>query len=246
MTTPPRRVLVLDSMGRTLGLAMSCVCAEPFQSRPRFPVERIDARSRPDWDSLLREIREGAVAGVIYTGSKAGVYEREPWIADLLAFTRELVALEPRRPTPVLGICFGHQLLAEATAGPGAVEKRPPLRRGVVEVEITGDAPIFDGLPRPRFRAIVTHQDHVLRVAPDFEVVARADYTPIHAVRHRARPIFGVQFHPEHRRPVMNVDEREYGHANWRGLDDAEIATAQAPRVLESFAKVVDQLAAGG
>jgi GMP synthase-like glutamine amidotransferase len=81
--------------------------------------------------------------------------------------------------------------------------------------------------------------DHVLRVAPEFEVVARSDYTPIHAVRHRSRPIFGVQSHPEHCRCLMDLDQQEYRHQAWAALPDAAIEAAEGPRMLESFARFV-------
>lgn len=236
-----RKILIIDSMGRDLGAETSRRLAAPYAGR--FATERVDARARPDWRAILGAVSGGEVAGILYTGSKAGVYEPDAWIRDLLGFTRDLVALEPPRPVPVLGICFGHQLLAEATAGPGAVEARPPAERGVREIAIAPEpaaraCPIFEGLPA-RFRAVVTHQDHVLRVAPEFQVIASAEYTPNHAVRHRARPIFGVQSHPEACRPLMEIDEREYGHRNWAALDERALASADAPRMLESFARLV-------
>jgi GMP synthase (glutamine-hydrolysing) len=235
-----RKLFVLDSMGRDLGAAMTASIARPFAGR--FPLERIEARARPDWRAVLEAIARGDVAAVVYSGSKAGVYEREPWIAELIAFTRDLVALEPARATPVLGICFGHQLLAEATAGPGAVEARPPVRRGIAEVEVLRDAPIFAGLPRPRFRAVITHQDHVARVGAGFDVIARADYTPIHAQAHRERPIFGVQSHPEHGRATFDVDEREYAHRHWACVPPEDLARAEGPRILDAFADLAARL----
>ena len=240
--TTARKVLIIDCMGRELGAAMSKRVAETYEGR--LPTVRIQARAQPEWAGVLDQLRAGLYAGVIFTGSKAGVYEPEPWIEELLAFTRDLVALEPRAPTPVLGICFGHQLIAEATAGPDAVAAQPPVRRGIAEIEVTGDAPIFDGMPR-RFRAIITHQDHVLRIAPQFEVVARADYTPIHAVRHREKPIFGVQFHPEHCRATMAADEREYAHHHWESMHDTALSAAEGPRVLDNFARIVVRAAGG-
>lgn len=138
---------------------------------------------------------------------------------------------------PVLGICFGHQALARATGG--EVVARPPVRRAVEEIEVTEEAPIFEGLA-PRFRAVVAHQDHVTALGPGFRAIARAGYTPIHAQRHATRPIFAVQSHPEHCRALMAIDEKEYPQSSWSAVTDADLEAAKGPRILENFARFVD------
>jgi GMP synthase-like glutamine amidotransferase len=232
--THSKTVYVIDSMGGDLGAETARRLAAPYAAR--FRTEHVRARERPDWRALLAALEAGRGAGVLYTGSKAGVNDGEPWIADLLAFTRDLAEVDG---PPVLGICFGHQALAAATGG--RVEARPPLHRAVEEIEVTEAAPVFDGLA-PRFRAVVSHQDHVAALGPGWRPIARAGYTAIHGIRHATRPIFGVQSHPEHCRALMAIDEREYPKSSWAAVREEDIARADGPRILENFARLVERL----
>jgi GMP synthase (glutamine-hydrolysing) len=226
-----RTVYVVDSMGGELGAATTARLLAPYAGP--FRGEHVRARERPDWWAILRALEAGRGAAVIFTGSKAGVGDAEPWIRDLLAFTRDLAETDG---VPVLGICFGHQALARATGG--EVVARPPLRRAVEEIEVLEPAPIFEGLA-PRFRAVVSHQDHVVALGPGFRAIARAGYTPIHAQRHASRPIFAVQSHPEHCRALMAIDEREYPASSWSAVREQDLEAARGPRILENFAALV-------
>ena len=109
--------------------------------------------------------------------------------------SREVIRrLGPHIPT--LGVCLGHQCIGEVFGG--RVVRAPRLMHGKASpIHHTGDA-LFRGLP-PVFHAA---RYHSLVIAPEslppsLEVTARSDTGEIMAVRHRAHPIFGVQFHPE-------------------------------------------------
>jgi GMP synthase-like glutamine amidotransferase len=233
-----KRVYVIDSMDGELGAETSRRLLAPYEGA--FETERVRSRERPDWRRILRDLEAGRGAAVIYTGSKACVNDPDPWVRDLLAFTRDLVATDG---IPVLGICFGHQAIAKATGG--AVESRPPVRRAVAEIEVLEpETPIFAGLG-PRFRAVVSHQDHVVSFGEGFRATARADYTPFHGLRHERRPIFTVQSHPEHCRALMEIDEREYPPARWTSVSDADLEAADGRRILENFAALVRRAAGG-
>jgi anthranilate synthase component 2 len=98
--------------------------------------------------------------------------------------------------TPVLGVCLGHQAIAEAFGG--VVTRAPELMHGKASAIAHDGAGVFAGLPSP-FSAI---RYHSLCAAPEavpdaLEVAARSDSGVIMAVRHREYPIHGVQFHPE-------------------------------------------------
>src|SRR4051812_16958244 len=95
----------------------------------------VDVRSEPAPDPR-------SVDAVVITGSAANVPTRDPWMLRTEAWLREVVAAE----TPVFGICFGHQTLAQALGGD--VQKTPRGREiGTIPIEQTTADPIFDGLP---------------------------------------------------------------------------------------------------
>lgn len=239
-------VYAIDCMGGPLGLEASATLLAPYAARPdRFDARRLDARepgARAALRAALDEARRGRAAAFLYTGSKAYVSDPDDWVRDLHDFTRELVALE--RPVPVLGVCFGHQLIAAATGG--EVSARPH-RRGLLDIDVlAADAPILRGLA-PSYRAVVTHRDHVVRLADRYEPIAAAPYCPIHAFRDRDpdRPVFGVQSHPEATRALLDWDEQIYRHGGWKGVSDADLAGCTAPRILTNFADLIIDRAGG-
>jgi GMP synthase (glutamine-hydrolysing) len=130
------------------------------------------------------------IAGVIITGSACSVTERAPWMLRAEAYIRDLMAAE----APLFGICFGHQLMAQALGG--EVRKNPRGREiGTVELRCTGDDPLFAGLAETLV-VNATHVDTVAVLPSGARVVASTalednaiiDFGPV------AR---GVQFHPE-------------------------------------------------
>lgn len=133
------------------------------------------------------------VAGAIVTGSHSMVTDREPWSEQTAAWLREAVAVE----MPVLGICYGHQLLAHAMGGevdfhPGGIEL------GTIEVELTPaaqDDPLFTGMPLC-FGGQSAHRQRVRRLPPEAVRLAGNAFEPHQAYR-VGRRAWGVQFHPE-------------------------------------------------
>lgn len=131
--------------------------------------------------------------GVVVTGSHAMVTDRAPWSETTAAWLAELVA----RDVPVLGICYGHQLLAHALGG--EVWPHPVgLEAGTIGVEPTAEAatdPLMGHLSGP-FAAQSAHRQSVRVLPPGATVLARNGFEPHHAFR--VGPCaWGVQFHPE-------------------------------------------------
>jgi anthranilate synthase component II len=98
--------------------------------------------------------------------------------------------------TPILGVCLGHQAVAEAFGG--VVTRAPELMHGKASDIIHDGSGVFEGLPSP-FSAI---RYHSLCAAPEavpetLEVTARTGSGVIMGLRHRRYPVYGVQFHPE-------------------------------------------------
>ena len=110
----------------------------------------------------------------LVTGSRHGVYDGLPWIEPLKAFLRDCVAAR----VPVVGICFGHQILAEALGG-RAKKSDKGWALGVQDYELTARPGWMDGLPR-RFAVRALHQDQVVELPPGATVLA-----PLAALRVR-------------------------------------------------------------
>ncbi len=189
--------------------------------------------------------RASGFDAVVVTGSPRSVTEREPWMRRTGAWLLE--AAEHR--VPVLGVCFGHQLLAEVLGG--RVRKSPLGREiGTVRCALTPagrEDPLFDGVP-PLFEAQATHEDEVAEEPPGVEILASSDASRVQAFR--AGPfIRAVQFHPELDAATMRaIAESRVPHiereARERGIDPRDRvlavlagirATPHARRVLENF-----------
>jgi GMP synthase (glutamine-hydrolysing) len=139
------------------------------------------------------------VAAVVVTGSHAMVTERQGWSERLAVWLARVVA----GGVPVLGICYGHQLLSHALGG--AVGDHPGGGEfGTVEVRLqpaAADDPLFAGLPMA-FPAQVFHRQGVLELPAGAQPLAFSRHEPHQAVRFAPRA-WGLQFHPEFDAEVM-------------------------------------------
>jgi anthranilate synthase component 2 len=98
--------------------------------------------------------------------------------------------------TPILGVCLGHQAIAEAFGG--VVVRAPELMHGKASQIHHSNVGVLEGLPTP-FSAIRYHSLCATRetLPPSLEVTAETERGIIMAIRHREYPVQGVQFHPE-------------------------------------------------
>lgn len=163
--------------------------------RERFTV--LDARDLPDFPD------PASVEAVVVTGSPAAVHDHAPWSDRAGAWMRAVV--EAGRP--LLGVCYGHQLLADAMGG--RTGRNPQGREiGVVDITIEAPSPLFDGLPGV-FRAYATHQDAVIVPPRAAQVLAGNANSPFQVLGYGERA-FTTQFHPEFDADVMEtyLDER--------------------------------------
>ncbi len=137
--------------------------------------------------------RPRTAAGVVVTGSHSMVTDHEPWSEYTAAWLREAV----EQHTPVLGICYGHQLLAYALGGEVGNNPRGN-ETGTVNVHLNeaGSADrLLGGLANP-LRVQVSHRQTVLRLPPGAKHLARSDRDE-HQAFSVGDNVWGVQFHPE-------------------------------------------------
>lgn len=129
---------------------------------------------------------------ILITGSPAGVYDDEPWMAPLMDFIRAAATAE----VPQVGICFGHQAIAEALGG--KVIKSPKgwgVGRHTYEV-LACPGLVAKNCPKT-ISIAVSHQDQVVTLPPGADVIARSDFTPYAGLHYADAPAISFQCHPE-------------------------------------------------
>jgi GMP synthase (glutamine-hydrolysing) len=183
--------------------------------------------------------------GLIITGSPRSLVEPEPWMDDSAAFVLQAADAG----VPVLGVCFGHQLLGHAWGG--RVRKNPNgWEVGTAWVELTDEGrrdPLFAELPE-RLQVNQSHRDEVHALGPDVRQLATGGHTAVQALA-VCEHVRGVQFHPEmsgaiirrilvNRREILSDDFRARGRSD---TIDELIAqaddTPNSERVLQNFAR---------
>ncbi|MFL6850915.1 MAG: glutamine amidotransferase-related protein [Sphingomicrobium sp.] len=126
----------------------------------------------------------------LITGSPAGVYEPLPWIQPLEQFIREA------RQARLVGICFGHQIMAQALGG--EVEKSDKgWGAGLHRYSIRRSQPWMNGDAAGEIAAPASHQDQVVIQPPATTVIASSGFTPYAGLAWTDRPAISFQFHPE-------------------------------------------------
>ncbi|HXG18478.1 MAG TPA: glutamine amidotransferase [Methylomirabilota bacterium] len=145
----------------------------------------VDARKEP--------LPEPVYKGIIITGSAASAYHEDEWIRQSEDFLRQAAD----RGVAIYGICFGHQLLAQAFGG--RVEKCPKgWELGTASISLCDEAlqdSLFTGLPE-EFPAQQSHGDVVVELPAGAVQLASNAHWPIQAFR-LGEKIWGTQFHPE-------------------------------------------------
>ncbi len=131
------------------------------------------------------KIRELRPKGIILSGGPASVYA-----SDAPQCSPELFQLG----TPILGICYGLQLIAHQLGG--EVDRAARREFGKAEVTIDDRSDLFSGL-NGELTVWMSHGDALTKLPKGFEPIAHSRNSPICAIRSREKKIYGVQFHPE-------------------------------------------------
>jgi GMP synthase (glutamine-hydrolysing) len=125
------------------------------------------------------------IKGIILSGGPSSVYE--PNAPKLHPRILEV-------NLPILGLCYGHQLLAQITKG--KVEPATCKEYGIAQVTIDKPISILEGLS-DKEKVWMSHGDTVKAPPPEFEALAHTGNCPVAAFRHKTKPIYGLQWHPE-------------------------------------------------
>lgn len=179
--------------------------------------------------------------GFVVTGSRASVYWDREWIGRL----KEWVGDAVESGLPGLGVCYGHQLLADVLGG--AVEGMGEYEIGYRRVEQDGQNRLLAGIDDD-MTVFTTHSDHVVEAPPGATVFARNEYG-IHGFRKNR--VFGVQFHPEYdmemARTVTEGKSDQLSEARIETVLEGVTpenyeAACEAKRLFDNFLAYVDEV----
>ena len=172
-------------------------------------VARHLADVRPQWVSQVWSVKDGEFPrctdadAFVITGSPASVHDPLPWISRLVALVREI----HREALPLIGLCFGHQVVAAALDG--KVESNPSgWRFGAVETQFQGQHPWM----RPEkniLRLFTSHSEQVTRLPAGAELLGSNSYCP-NAAFAIGQHVLTTQYHPEFTADFMKALAREY------------------------------------
>jgi GMP synthase (glutamine-hydrolysing) len=133
----------------------------------------------------IDRIRELAPEGIILSGGPASIYESQSPRADKAIFDLGI---------PVLGICYGMQFMIDSLGG--KVARAGKREYGFARLTIHNPGDLLNGLPTP-LACWMSHGDSITALPEGFKAIAATANTPLAAVVHPARRLFGLQFHPE-------------------------------------------------
>ncbi|MGL1932384.1 MAG: glutamine-hydrolyzing GMP synthase [Desulfotalea sp.] len=135
----------------------------------------------------LEKLKELKPTGIILSGGPCSVYDADAPLSDAGIFKLDV---------PVLGICYGAQLMIQQLGG--KVEKAEKREFGKAEINIVNDCDLFAGISKTTDHQVwMSHGDRVELIADQFEATATTDHSPFAAMRHKEKPFVAVQFHPE-------------------------------------------------
>jgi GMP synthase (glutamine-hydrolysing) len=140
------------------------------------------------YDTPINRLKSISPKGIILSGGPASVYEKSAPICDPAVFRMDI---------PILGICYGMQLIAHLLGG--EVTHSEKREYGKAKLTLNSEGKLFMGLGRSGGQLLVwmSHGDHVKTLPPGFRAIAYSKNTPFAAIENPQKRIYGLQFHPE-------------------------------------------------
>ena len=133
----------------------------------------------------IEKIKEIQPKGIIFTGGPNSAY-----LPDSPTYTKEIFELG----IPILGICYGSQLMMHLLGG--KVEVAPVREYGKIEVTVDTSSALFENVSEKTI-CWMSHNDYISKAAPGFEIIAHTDDCPVAAVANVEKNLYATQFHPE-------------------------------------------------
>ncbi|GLI35049.1 glutamine-hydrolyzing GMP synthase [Desulforhabdus amnigena] len=138
------------------------------------------------YNITLEAVKDFQPKGIILSGGPSSVHDDGAPLSDPEIFSLDI---------PILGICYGMQLMAHQLKG--AVEKADRREYGPATIDIDDAGDLFLDVEKEGVRVWMSHGDRILNLPQDFKVLAHSENSPIAAMGLPARRFYGVQFHPE-------------------------------------------------
>lgn len=133
----------------------------------------------------VNEVLKFNPSGIILSGGPMSVYDQ-----DAPDFDAGILKIK----IPILGICYGLQILTEKFGG--KVEPAKDREYGRALLNVIKSSPLFNGISQT-LQVWMSHGDYITKLPEGFDTVAKSDHTPIAAISNEDNRIYGVQFHPE-------------------------------------------------
>ncbi|MDY6836762.1 MAG: glutamine-hydrolyzing GMP synthase [Thermodesulfobacteriota bacterium] len=150
----------------------------------RVREEHVYCQIEPPWISI-DQIKALAPKGIILSGGPASIYEENSPKADRAIFDLGV---------PILGICYGMQYMVDVLGG--KVKRAQQREYGFAKLQIKDSTGIFQGVSKET-KCWMSHGDTIAKVPKGFRIIASTPSTRVAATNHRARDLYGLQFHPE-------------------------------------------------
>ena len=154
-------------------------------------VSFIVASTRTEVNDIL-ETHKSAIKGIILSGGPLCLSEE---LTISLINKNIAVLLSRRRQVPLLGICFGVQLVVASYGG--NIVSMEKESKGVKKIHISNKSLIFKKIKTSAIEVFQSHKDKVKEVPPHFEIIAIDDENIIQGIENKNHKIWGFQFHPE-------------------------------------------------
>lgn len=162
--------------------------ADRFERLERCVMQNGTTVSSVDWNSVSAS-NFNSYDGVVLSGSPDMLSEPKTWTKYKLEIDAILDS-----SSPILAVCFGHQMIADAFGAEVIKDGRHVL--GMDRTDVIETDPLFGGLRSPMM-VLESRHEIVKSLPKDFRLLASSETNRVATMKHKRRPLYGVQFHPE-------------------------------------------------